>query len=698
MGTDAPIRKETSKVKVKAVGSLFLLSYMDPLAFVDRGLDAFNIYLYIDIPTIDYYNDEMTQAKLLRLNRRFKIHKVKDQILSSFTDGNADVWKRLIFDRERKEGSFKLYVCSSGSLRYVESLKFLIESCWNEVRRNKDRIRIRFYVQVTPTSQKWFTTFLDKEILDADILEFLLIDTYSSILSKSSIPFKEYYAKLNEKFLRPPEPSTIDSIVIVTNSTGVKALLTILSDRPLTSYLSQESLDALNTTALQRSGNAISTAERDSEQDDTPLTRNSSSIIKFQNAVLTSNKDKAVRVRSLSLQRQSHKAHLIPMSCQNPGHAHTASASPVNTDEKCGLTEIAPLAQKHGTADERELEEDDDFDDDSDMEYESSDDDGISFYVPNLLSRTATNDADTGHETTCENSAPPSRRRFRSLSLMDPPSRAPFSQCMPPPLEHIEDEMCSPTVNNEWYTNIYVHDGHFGEHAATSLPKRPKRTLRQECSANGLIPPEFYSRLSSPSSSNNSSNASLQNLHLLPGTFAKLLSIHSNSSGEDKKASPNGSTLFDRRLVSKSFEEVRRQPSIQLFQTLVNGNGLALNFRTNKPLRSPSSEDNCPTPRQTEDSDANKTLQQSQPGSVATIFNSDKVSQTLNKFNLQIYNSDNGTSLSQLAVQDPAGSTSHIANGPKPSQPYRKPKFTLDLYGDDDIANKGAWVLGANNR
>ncbi|AAS54367.2 AGL124Cp [Eremothecium gossypii ATCC 10895] len=698
MGKEAPIRQDASKVKVKAMGSLFLLSYMDPLAFVDRRLDVFNIYLYIDIPTIDYYNDEMTQAKLFRLNRRFKIHKVKDQILGSFTDGKPDVWKRLLLEREKNEGSFKLYVCSSGSLRYVESIRFLIESCWNEVRAHTDCIRIRFYVQVTPTSQKWFTTFLNKEILDADILEFLLIDTYSSILSKSSIPFKEYYAKLNEKFLRPPDPFTLDSIVIVTNSTGVKALLTILSDRPLTSYLSQESLDSLNKTALQRNGKIVSAAEKHPEQDETPLKRNSSSIIKFQNSLLTSNKDKAVRVRSLSLQRQSHRPQLIPMSCQSAAHVHAHSMSSGKTELKHELTEIAPADWKHTAADERELEDDDDFDDDSDMEYESSDDDGISFYVPNLLSRTATNEPDTGHDTTCESSDPPSRRRFRSLSLMDPPSRAPFSQCMPPPLEHIEDEMCSPTVNNEWYTNIYVHDGHFGEHSATNQAKRPKRSLRQECSANGLIPPEFYSRLSSPSSSNNSSNSSLQNLHLLPGTFAKLLSIHSNSSSEDKKASPSSSTLFDKRLVSKSFDEVRRQPSIQLFQTLMNGNGLALNFRANKPLPSPSYEGECPTPRETEDSDANKTLQQSQPGSVATIFNSDKVSQTLNKFNLQIYNSDNGTSLSQLAVPDPVGSTSHFASPSKPSQPFRKPKFTLDLYGDDDIANKGAWVLGANNR
>lgn len=80
------------KVSVKSQDSLFLITYSNmqqtvvQASLADRypSLKKLNILLYIDIPTIDYYNDEMTHNKLSRLNKRFKLHRLRNSIAQSF--------------------------------------------------------------------------------------------------------------------------------------------------------------------------------------------------------------------------------------------------------------------------------------------------------------------------------------------------------------------------------------------------------------------------------------------------------------------------------------------------------------------------------------------------------------------------------------------------------------------------------------
>ena len=91
-------------------------------------MSKYNVYLYIDIPTIDYYNDELKHNRLSRLNKRFKLHKLRDKILKSIIGENEELWtlsRQLAGDFD-----FHLQISSSGSLRYVETVKFLIETVW----------------------------------------------------------------------------------------------------------------------------------------------------------------------------------------------------------------------------------------------------------------------------------------------------------------------------------------------------------------------------------------------------------------------------------------------------------------------------------------------------------------------------------------------------------------------------------------
>lgn len=60
------------KMEVKPIESLFLLSYSDVTSETLHNINHvhdFDVFLYIDIPTIDYYNDELKHNKLAFQNQ-----------------------------------------------------------------------------------------------------------------------------------------------------------------------------------------------------------------------------------------------------------------------------------------------------------------------------------------------------------------------------------------------------------------------------------------------------------------------------------------------------------------------------------------------------------------------------------------------------------------------------------------------------
>ncbi|SCV04096.1 LANO_0G08130g1_1 [Lachancea nothofagi CBS 11611] len=701
--------KKEPKVKVKRVDSLFLISYSDAassrLPIVLPTLQEFHVSLYIDIPTIDYYNDQLTHNRLSKINKKFKIHKLREQILASVTNFEDSAWDSIL-----KQGSPKwpikitFSVSSSGALRYVETIKFLVESCWHRILEHtgdSNSVHAVFKIQVSPTSLIWFKTFLDKDLLDRAVVQFEVIGNYNMITS-STTPFKEYYSMLSDKFTTkasvdspggnpPADVKTLDSIIVVTNSTGVKALLTILSDRPLTSYLSKDSLEALHSNALQKKPSKAEVVEQtDSDDDDTPLKRDSSSLLNFQESLITSNKDKSVKVRSIPYSRSSSRT----------GRSSTPNTFQVGTDNFSTDEDT-----KGSDLQQFENEEDSDDEDDEDED----DEDGLSFSVPSRLSR-------CGSETDFAGSKSPeadtTARRFRSLSLMDPALQAPFAQDVsqqreagrrePPTMENIEDEMCSPNANRlKCCTNIYVHDGQFGEKPISTAPRRARRIPRTKSANNvsvGLIPPEFFSRLSSPSSSNSSSNTSLSNLNILPGTFSKLLS----ASGETYSAEEEEPFSFKKGMVEKSSQSGKPDRSFAFAGNSLmpqDMNRFSLNFKSNKaiPVSAKALDDedrmmfgSGSINEQTSDEES-----KSNTDSISTLIDNGvqnaaaSESPSLKSFNLQIYADD------ESKAKPKSQSNSIKPSGPaKPT--YKKPKFTLDLYGDDEMQSNGGWLLGGN--
>ncbi|SCU89487.1 LAME_0E03818g1_1 [Lachancea meyersii CBS 8951] len=703
------------KVKVSREDSLFLISYSDAavsrLPMVLPSFQEFKVSLYIDIPTIDYYNDQLTHNRLSKINKKFKIHKLRERILASITDFEDSVWDSLLQKSSSSwPVSFTFSVASSGALRYVETIKFLIESCWHRIQNHKEiskYVRAVFRIQVSPTSLIWFKTFLNKDLLARATVHFEVMGNYNMITS-STTPFKEYYTKLTEKFTpqnasrshiskSSKKAGVLDSIIVVTNSTGVKALLTILSDKPLTSYLSNESLNALHSNALQKKPSKPPEVEpTDSEEEETPLKRDSSSLLNFQNSLLTSNKDKSVKVITAPYTRTNSR--LARSRSPNVFPSGRGNMSPNRNMTEEEQEQLEPY-------EDSEEEEEDDEDDDGD------DEDGLSFSVPSRLSRCGS-ETDFSAKNSLE--AESTARRFRSLSLMDPALQAPFAQNgsqsqdaprlqgqgreEPPTMENIEDEMCSPTANrlNQGCSNIYVHDGHFAEQPISTAPKRARRLPRTKSANNfsvGLIPPEFFSRISSPSSSNSSSNTSLSNLNILPGTFSKLLRTPGDASGgEDEE--PN---LLD----ATSQRTSKLSPSRFAVSPLAphDMNRFALNFKASKPIpisaKALDDEDRLMFGSGNPNDLALEEDAKSNPESVSTLVGRNNgaasESPSLNSFNLRIY-----------ADEDSASRPKSHSSSVKPLEPakpaYKKPKFTLDLYNDEETQSNGGWLLGGFGR
>ncbi|CAI1831886.1 hypothetical protein SEUBUCD646_0B03090 [Saccharomyces eubayanus] len=843
VGTDAAA---SPRVSVKSQDSLFLITYSNiqqPLVQTSLAaryplLAKLNVLLYIDIPTIDYYNDEMTHNKLSRLNKRFKLHRLKGSISQSFSntataEENDRFWdelKDLVATRHSAENKFDLNVqiSSSGSLRYVETIRFLIEKVYNSFKSlyAQQKLNLTFQINVSPTSSKWFSTFLNAELLRLNIIHWQNIGSFTKTIQNSkSLPFKEYYTKLNEKFTNSShhavsmqDQTVLDSIVIVTNSTGVKALLTLLSDHPLTSLISQESIKALHE---------YSDSLNDDKNDlaGTSLKRNSSSLLSFQNSVLTSNKDKSVRVRSLSINRKSNRAHMfktnesittIPTTTINNlisngsnlrkqcsttalqlqthlhPHSRSQSYSSSNTSRSPSpfpygktpsndnlvydelnnqINEVQDRAKNQEIsqyndnnyddfAEEEEEEEEeqtyaDDYDDDGDDDDDDNDDDddddeGLSFYAPSILSRSGSStDMLSAGADPMANSSKEIKGRFRSLSLMDPALKKPFNQ------KHTHNQQLDPTradlpkrsCSSSHFTNVHVHDGDFdGADTISNKKNLSSATLIKRKSlmnrnltpsiSNGLIPPEFISRISTPSSSASSSNSSLNDMSTMSNAFSKLLNdttkkqnfLNSPVPQHTSQASPlllrsdsNSNLLFEKNLINKSFEELRRQPSINLFSTLMNGkmekNGLALNFKSRTPtdalmggkntshgLLNLEEEDQimsgCANIKEREDDD-DSTSSTIIPSHTDTdsYNNNDNDNDTginFKNLNLNLYDDDENNDDVGYNV-DPQ-KIKHSNSNTTVTKPVYKKAITLDLYGEDDMDNMGGWVLGGNAR
>lgn len=740
-------REQSPKVEVKSRHSLYIISYSDVPAVTrsrsrsrlrsadgseGSGVDAASkcrelcVSLYIDIPTIDYYNDELRDNRLSRFNKRFKLHLLRESIFQSFTNGNDAFWNQLMENvTEKRVKKCTISISSSGSLRYVETVKFLIEACYDKLAEyvEQNKVDLRFKLEVTPTSHKWFTTFLSKQIIERELVEFVELGTNSKISESSTTPFKKYYAQLNAKFPShnqvKRDSKKFDSIVIITNSTGVKALLTILSDRPLTSYIVQESIDALHDNGLRKkdSQNTI-----DGSEDETPLKRESSSLLSFQNSLLTSNKDKSVRIRSRSLNQrvnriqaaQNDEILLNKNSLRDSPTPRSSLANETQLDVNVDEGDLDDLGEDYGSFDDEEEEEDDD-------DEEEDNEDGLSFSVPSKLSRSGSSDA---LSSSMQYTRP---TRFRSLSLMNPEQKGSFA------LGPTDDEASS--VDGSKIANIYIHDGEFEETDSVATRKNKKKVnkalISRQSSSNGLIPPEFYSRISSPCTSASSSTSSLQNLNMAPGTFSKWLGPDSSATTTTNSQKENFHPLFEKNLITKSFEETRNKSSMNLFSTLMGAtpdkNPLALNFKSNKSIppsevqvmdeedRLMSGYHNGNNNYSTEEISEDDTRSTSTVvpdkfgfgGSIDRDIDKDnrsvseqpKLGNSLRNLNLNLKLYDDTEEIknpkkveTDVTPEVKSGGAENVA------KPKYKKAITLDLYGDEDLDNAGGWILGGNAR
>ena len=608
----------TPKITVKPQDSLYQLSYSEvhpsnneynEVQVSSPDFKAFNIYFYVDIPTIDYYIDELNDTKLSRFNRKFKLNLLRDNIWRAFTNGNQEFWDTIRKDKV----CCSLNIRTSGSLRYVGTIKYLMESIFKEFGSGN----LKISVTVSDLTYKWFRTFLDKELLEAGIVTFIRV---KNVVFKSKHgegnncggngsppysmenPFKEYFRRLHAKFthdtIEHGPVSQLDSIVIVTNSTGIKALLTILSDKPLTNFISEQSINELYNYTVSFSNlgqdyshsgsceSIVSSIERNGTSTSS-ISRKSSSLLNFQNIALTSNKDRSVRIRSQSLtNRRVTNTRILNRSFSNGNNnnlANHSSGNSMNTipddgTNNCGgssgssynsngsTTEnLEVWYERHGARVDSDLYEscsneihvnrdqddgyDYEYDDDdsvTDSEYDrKSNDDGISFYVRSFLSRTPSvsnigNDdnfeevpaafSSTTQATMNTVTNTDKKSRVRSLSLMDPALKRPFVQITtttPPAIittttinNHDDNHNNIPiylTVPKEQssrsYNNICIHDGDFNDPLSSRRARKRKLSISR---GNSLIPPELYSRISSPAVSSNSSSTSLPYLNNTP--------------------------------------------------------------------------------------------------------------------------------------------------------------------------------------
>ena len=405
-------------------------------------------------------------------------------------------------------------------------------------------------------------------------------------------------------------------------------------------------------------------------------------------------------------------------------------------------------------ADDYGDDDDDDDDDEGDDDDDDDDDDeGLSFYAPSILSRSGSStDMLSAGADPMANSSKEIKGRFRSLSLMDPALKKPFNQ----KLTH--NQLLDPTAaeppkrscSSSHFTNVHVHDGDFdGADTISNKKNLSSATLIKRKSlmnrnltpsiSNGLIPPEFISRISTPSSSASSSNSSLNDMSTMSNAFSKLLNdttkkqnlLNSPVPQHTSQASPlllrndsNSNLLFEKNLINKSFEELRRQPSINLFSTLMNGkmekNGLALNFKSRTPTDTLMGSNNkninnggyglldleeedqimsgsANTKEHEDDNDStSSTIIPNHPDTDSYNDNDNDNNTGINfkNLNLNLYDDDQNNDDADYNPQP----ITHSNSNTTVTKPVYKKAITLDLYGEDDMDNMGGWVLGGNAR
>lgn len=731
------------KITVKAKHSFYHLLYSElNNDMIKPNWEQYDINLYIDIPTFDYYNDELNDLKLSKFNKKFKLNKLKWSIWKSMTNNIDTFWFNLfnmiIANKQTKKDEKKFVINlsfhSSGSIRYVQTIKFLIEKIYHLIHENDDfpkldtLIDLKINIEVSKLSLFWFERFIEPGIFSR--INFIKNFNHDKDDSIEKSPFKEYFTKLNSKFSNNIINCTtnkFDTIIIITNSTGIKALLTILEDKPLTHFMDQNSINEFYSCSIINSGknkdkvkvaNNAETCGKDTNcLETTNLKRESSSLLNFQSSLLTSNKDKSVRVRSLSLNRKvphtnnTNTPSLINRSCFTsskeindflitglPSKTQIISKhdQPLNfisrTKDIMDLIDQEDLNQKakllqrkksysnksatdndnHNKIDSIEKItshtdtvncEDDDNNDDEEIDEDdevllssssnsSSDDEGISFFVPSLLSRSSSRTNMTNMNTDYDNSQ--RRGRFRSLSLMNPAETKPFAlndKYSKTPGNNNNNELYSNkqnenltnNINNntiisnsdkiiktfsnslndedsnqdsntntsipattQSFSNIYIHDGDFNEFGNIKYSKhKNKSNINFNTNSNnstsnlnnnnnnnkihGLIPPEFYSRISPPlqatakeiinNNSKNftpysSNNSSSQNMN----TPKRIASDHMII--DNNLTSPSNAKIFEKNLINESFELNRiknnthshfiKQQEDNIFNRLIN--------------------------------------------------------------------------------------------------------------------------------
>lgn len=780
------------KISVVSRDSLYLLRYseLDP-ADSTKNKDTlahathYNMHLYIDIPSIDYYSDELHNARLAKFNRRFRIGVFRQALWDALAGGNEHWWDQ-VTSQTQQDIHISLMVSTAGSIRYVETIKFLVEALYKRL-ADAPHVHLHINIRVSSLTRKWFSTFLSSHLLDSGAITFL------PATAVSNAPFKEYFTQLNTKFAHSHPPNnnaSPETILIITNSTGIKALLTILSDRPLTNFLTQESIDELFTgpeaprmpqdTAQQQTSGGSPYRGHSRTDSRESIKRESLSIINFQNSMLTSNKDKSVRVRSQSInarptfaQTNTGILNAIPLSTHNSSTNLTVPlrASPLpqlrsDSDDAQDTDRESSFHPEDVEFDVDEHDDDDEDEEDEDDEDEDEDEDGISFYVPSLLSRTASStnvpsDANTSGEYDNGTHTRPGspavaasttmkKGRFRSLSLMDPALKAPFTQGNSHGLVANREN-----VNSRSFSNIYVHDGDFVDPSHKQQKRKRKYTLSGNMNnipkpATGLIPPEFYSKISSPSTSNNSSNNSLSNMFMSP-----------NGNGNSRSSSVK---LFEKNLINNSLEEIRKinndtQQGLGEYGSknhlLTSGDGghhfkfphkHAFGLMFNRPHHQPSfdsldEEDRLMMGGQSDPEDdgkieietSDRTATNSTSSSLTTHVPITRITSTevgsqdsiatakpktdsrrqlnLPSFHLQLYDNDEGKSKEKGTQEEGSSSSSVGLHTGSPGTPEEdannteaggglvgkfKKVLSFDLYGDNDKDNNNFWVLGRN--
>nr|CAI6439751.1 AIF_HP1_G0010790.mRNA.1.CDS.1 [Saccharomyces cerevisiae] len=139
----------------------------------------------------------MTHNKLSRLNKRFKLHRLRNSIAQSFSNtSTSEDNDNLISSRSTPENKFDLnvLVSSSGSLRYVETIRFLVEKLFNSFKDLSTFL---------PPLSSGFSTFLNAELLNLKIINWQNIGSFTKTIQNSkSLPVQRVLHQVEREIHR----------------------------------------------------------------------------------------------------------------------------------------------------------------------------------------------------------------------------------------------------------------------------------------------------------------------------------------------------------------------------------------------------------------------------------------------------------------------------------------------------------------